>query len=61
MDNEYHIVLKERAPFTFNGNIVLFNDSDTVQLVRDNTIYINAEEVIYIKPIIEKEVVIEHE
>lgn len=51
---QYKIVLKDKTPFMFSGNIILFNDSDTIQLVRDNTIYINAEEVIFIIPVEEK-------
>jgi len=51
---QYKIVLKERTPFNFTGNVILFNDSDTFQLAVDETIYINAEEVIYILPVEEK-------
>ena len=54
MECTWKIILKDRSPFTFTGDIILFNDSDTVQLARDNTIYINAEEVIYIMPVEEK-------
>ena len=53
---QYKIVLKDRTSFNFTGDIILFNDSDTFQLASDKTIYINAEEVIYIIPIEEKKV-----
>lgn len=48
---QYQVVLKNGKVFNFKGNIVLFNDQETIKLTSDDTILINANEVSYIKPL----------
>jgi len=48
--NKHEILLKNKEPFIYNGSVVLFNDSDGSEIrANSDTIFINAEEVIYIK------------
>jgi len=53
---QYQIVLRDRTPIIFTGDVILFNDSETFELISSNAIYLNTKDIIFIRTIEEEKI-----